>query len=369
LKEHEACPAARVLIVDDSALYRRLLTSIFAADHRFDVIGVAGNGREALDMARRLRPNLITLDVEMPVMSGPECLEALMAEIPTPVLMVSNLTHEGSDAAFACLQRGAVDVVLKPQAQPGADITAFATDVVARAAAVASAQVSAIHFRPRLDPVPARKQPESESGAQPRDGRPVGPGTPVVAIASSTGGPKALLELVPKLSAGLDAAFILVQHLPAGFSQRLAERLDKTCSITVREAGDGDCLSRGVAIVAPGGCHLELDARRRVVLSQNPPLWGVRPAANVTLSSVASRFGDRTIGVVLTGMGRDGAVGAKAIRAAGGMVLAQDEESSLVYGMPRAVADAGAANRIVSLSGMASAIAEAVEAILLRRAA
>jgi two-component system chemotaxis response regulator CheB len=364
----DPCLAARVLIVDDSALCRKLLKDILSADPRFEVVGVAHDGREALDMARSLHPDVITLDVEMPVMNGPECLEALMAEIPTPVLIVSSLTHEGSDAAIACLQRGAVDVILKPQG-PGAVTPAFAAEVVSKAAAAAFAQIGALPLRQDAEPVRPDARRENPACAKPPMGRPIGSTTAVVTIAASTGGPAALMELIPGLPADLDAAYVLVQHLPAGFSRRLAERLDRISAIAVREGADGDHLGPGLALLAPGGCHLELDGRRRVALNTDPPLWGVRPAADVTLNSVAHWFGNRSVAVVLTGMGRDGTVGARAVHSSGGTVLAQDKESSLVYGMPRAVAEAGAVDRVVPISKMAGAIADAVQAITARRAA
>lgn len=184
--------------------------------------------------------------------------------------------------------------------------------------------------------------------------------TVVVAIASSTGGPAALQEVIPRLPADLNAAYLIVQHIPAGFTRSLANRLDSASALTVREAQAGDALERGVALIAPGGRHLELDAQGRIALNDDPPLWGVRPAADVMMRAVAARFGSRAIGVVLTGMGCDGALGVKAIQGAGGLCLGQDEASSVVYGMPRAAFETGALAQVVALPDMAAAIARQI---------
>lgn len=188
----------------------------------------------------------------------------------------------------------------------------------------------------------------------------LGADTVVVAIASSTGGPAALQEVIPRLPADLNAAYLIVQHIPAGFTRSLASRLDSASALTVREAQAGDALERGVALIAPGGRHLELDAQGRIALNDDPPLWGVRPAADVMMRAVVARFGSRALGVVLTGMGCDGALGVKAIQGAGGLCLGQDEASSVVYGMPRAAFETGALAQVVALPDMAAAIARQI---------
>jgi two-component system chemotaxis response regulator CheB len=318
-----------------------------------------------------------------------------MQERPTPVVMVSSLTAEGADVTLACLQRGAVDFVLKPSGSISLDIATVGGEIVAKTRAAAGAQVQrpsaftlsrlaaqaaktglngAVPPRTNTPPLrlslPARPlsavasgaaAPARESPAQPAYQR-LEADTVVVAIASSTGGPAALQEVIPHLPADLNAAYLIVQHLPAGFTRSLASRLDHSSALTVREAQAGDALERGLVLIAPGGRHLELDAKGRVVLNDDPPLWGVRPAADVMMRAVAARFGPRALGVVLTGMGCDGALGVKAIKGAGGLCLAQDEASCVVYGMPRAAFETGVLAQVVPLPDMAAAIARQIAA-------
>lgn len=385
----------RVLVVDDSAFMRKMLSEILASAPDLEVVGTARDGEDALEKLRVLQPDVITLDVEMPRMNGMAFLEALMQERPTPVVMVSSLTAEGADVTLACLQRGAVDFVLKPSGSISLDIATVGGEIVAKTRAAAGAQVQrpsaftlsrlaaqaaktglngAVPPRTNTPPLrlslPARPlsavasgaaAPARESPAQPAYQR-LEADTVVVAIASSTGGPAALQEVIPHLPADLNAAYLIVQHLPAGFTRSLASRLDHSSALTVREAQAGDALERGLVLIAPGGRHLELDAKGRVVLNDDPPLWGVRPAADVMMRAVAARFGPRALGVVLTGMGCDGALGVKAIKGAGGLCLAQDEASCVVYGMPRAAFETGALAQVVPLPDMAAAIARQIAA-------
>lgn len=385
----------RVLIADDSAFMRKVLTEMLGAGHGIEVVGTARDGEDALSKARGLKPDVITLDVEMPNMNGIEFLEALIKELPIPVVMISSLTGEGADVTMACLQRGAVDFVLKPSGSISLDIDKRRDEILQKVRSAAGARVrvmpaSARLSKPVLPPTvagaPRFRTPDAAAPAPktgpagvepaaartvrtpfcilaetaPKKTEPLDRETIIVAIASSTGGPAALHEVIPLLPADLNAAYVLVQHLPAGFTASLANRLNHDSALAVREAKTGDSPQRGLVLIAPGAHHLALDAQGRVTLNDDPPLWGVRPAADVMMRSVSAVYGARGIGVVLTGMGRDGALGAKAIQQAGGICLAQDEATCVIYGMPRAAVEAGAVAQVVPLQEMAGAIGRVV---------
>ena len=349
----------RVLVIEDSALMRKLITQILSRDPDIEVVGTARDGEDGLNKVRELRPDVVTLDVEMPRLDGLGFLEAQMQAQPIPVVMVSSLTQEGADTALACLQRGAVDYVGKPSGAVSLDIAEIGAALVSKVRGAAMAKV-------RLPPAfPSGLTAASESrttrssllGA--RSAANTGDCC-VVVIAASTGGPAALQEILPYFDPAWNAAYLLVQHLPSSFTRIFAERLNTQCALDVREAAAGDGMERGTLLVAAGGRHLELDAQGRVAFSDKPTLWGVRPAADVTMCAAAARFGARTVGVVLTGMGRDGAKGAKAIRDAGGSCLAQDEATSVIFGMPGCAVEAGGISRLVPLPGMADALRETI---------
>lgn len=374
----ESAGRTRILVVDDSALMRKMLSEILSSAPELEVIGTARDGEEALEKAAALKPDVITLDVEMPRMNGIVCLEKLMAENPTRVVMVSSLTTEGAELTMACLLRGAIDFVPKPSGAISLNLTDSAQEIITKVQAAASARLRRpgtlpAEYRlrqmrksaplveppaptgqrpaPEMHPVRARENAPLSKSTQPIDAQ-----TIVVAIATSTGGPATLQELIPQLHTEPNAAYLLVQHMPPGFTQSLAERLNRTSRLAVREAKTGDSIERGLVLIAPGGHHLTVDAQGIVALNDEPPLWGVRPAADVLMHSVANHFGPRSLAVVLTGMGRDGALGAKAIVQAGGTCLAQDEATSVIYGMPRAALEVGAASQSVALGQMAAEI-------------
>ena len=359
----------RVLVVDDSALMRKLIAEILSGEPDIEVVGTARDGEDGLTKVRELRPDVVTLDVEMPRLDGLGFLEAQMREHPLPVVMVSSLTQEGADTALACLQRGAVDYVGKPSGSISLDIAAIGEALVSKVRGAAAAKVRpprtaspgliiASAGKTTLSSLSAGTAPlSSVTGA--RSAGKSGDFS-IVVIASSTGGPAALHEILPYLDPSWNAAYLLVQHLPQAFTRIFAERLNAQCALNIREAAAGDSLERGTLLLAPGGHHLELDAQGRVVFSDAPTLWGVRPAADIAMCAAAARFGTRTVGVVLTGMGRDGAKGAKAIQAAGGICLAQDAATSVVYGMPGEAVEAGGISRIVPLPGMADALREII---------
>lgn len=357
--------AVRALVVDDSAFMRKMISDILR-EGGVEVVGVAKNGREALDLVARLQPDVLTVDVEMPVMNGVELLTELMRTRPTPVVVLSSLTGQGGETSIRCLELGAVACLQKPSGSISLDIEQIGPDIVL--AVKAAARADRGRLRAVVSPagaVAAALRPISAVPGAPKsaDGEPLDPTDAVVLIASSTGGPGALQRVVPRLPADLPAAVLMVQHLPVGFTKPLADRLNASSQLAVREATEGDEPRRGLVLIAPAGTHMEMSSAGRLHMNQDPPIWGVRPAADVTFTTVAGRFQRRVVGAVLTGMGRDGALGAKAVRDNGGVCFAQDEATSVVWGMPRAAHEIGAADRLVPIDEIAQAITEAVLAV------
>lgn len=346
----------RVLVVDDSAFMRKVISDLLGRDPRLEVAGTARDGLEAMERVAVLHPDVITLDVEMPRLDGLSTLRAIMQRWPTPVVMVSSLTHEGAEATIGALALGAVDFVAKPSGTISLDMHTVGAELAAKVRAAARATP---RFRPAFAdlPVAAGRQPAGPGRA------PTGSvADRVVVIGASTGGPGALHHLLPRLPGTLPAAVLVVQHMPAGFTRSLAARLDNICSLQVSEAVAGELVAPGRVLVAPGGQHLVIAPDGRVQLNQDAPLHGVRPAVDVTLLSVAELWRERAVGVILTGMGSDGKRGMLALAAAGGRTIAESQETCVVYGMPRAVAQAGAAEQILPLHRIADALARLVTA-------
>lgn len=314
----------RVLVVDDSPFIRRVLTDWIKADAEFELVGTATNGQEAVELAASLKPDLMTLDIEMPVRDGLSALEEIMKSSPCPVLMVSSLTQEGAEATMRALSLGAVDFVPKPNGSSSLAFVGAKEEFLAKLRACVSANLKVVHRKPVVARAP-------KAGGSDR----------VVCIASSTGGPKALMTLWQSLPEDFPAAILLVQHMPAGFTQSLAKRLSSVGSVPCREAQHGDFVRPGAAYIAPGGYHMVVGSGGMIELNQDDPIHGVRPAADHLFESVAKVYGSKVLGVVLTGMGRDGAAGAKAVRDAGGSVFGEDESTCAIYGMPRAAKEVG----------------------------
>jgi two-component system, chemotaxis family, protein-glutamate methylesterase/glutaminase len=349
-----------VLVVDDSAFMRRLVRDILAGSE-FEVVGVARNGHDAIARVHRLEPDLVTLDVEMPELSGIDVLGYIMSEAPRPVVMLSAFTTAGAELSLRALDYGAVDIVAKPGGLQTAELDGLAERLLAalRAAADADLRNVRVHIALRAG------QPVSPPVPVPVP-RPLGAGTGVaaVAIAASTGGPRALAEVVPRLRAPLGAAVFVVQHMPAGFTALLARRLDAVSRLPVVEAVHGAQVEADRVYIAPGDFHMTVRREAgtaRIVLDREPPLRSLRPAADRTFASVAEVFGAATIGIVLTGMGRDGADGLAAIRGAGGQGAVQDRATSVVFGMPRVAA--AHADATLPLDAIAPWIEEAVAAL------
>jgi two-component system chemotaxis response regulator CheB len=313
------------------------------------VVGVARNGEEAVAKVEALRPDIVTLDVEMPVMDGLSALAEIMRRRPTRVVMLSSVTRHGAEETIRCLELGAIDFVCKPSGAISLDIGEVKDMLLAKLRMAALA---------RLVPGPLHEPHRRAALAQAPMERP--PARRVVVVGSSTGGPRALDEIIPSLPPDLPAAVLVVQHMPPGFTAAMAERLDGLSAVDVREASDGERLANGRALVAQGGRHMVATSEGRVHLRDDPPVWGVRPAADLLLTSAARIFGSRCVGVVLTGMGRDGAEGLRAIREAGGRTIAQDEATSVVYGMPAAAVAEGGVEVSVPLPHIADKIVELV---------
>jgi len=328
----------RVLVVDDSALMRQLISRMLE-QAGMDVVGTAKNGQEGLEEVKRLRPDVVTLDVEMPVMNGLEMLERLMRESPVPVVMISSLTKGQAPAAVKALSLGAVDVVGKPGGSISLDIATMQQEIVRKVRAAARAKVRQPSVSISRSQPPPRFKPRARRA----------PGC--VVVGSSTGGPSALSQLLPALPEDFPWPVLVVQHMPEGFTASLAARLNEMCRLRVQEAYEGANPSPGEVWIARAGKHLRFAADGRLTLGSDPPQRGVRPAVDVTLSSAADVWGKRTVGVILTGMGFDGVAGARRVKAAGGTVIAQDEATCVVYGMPRAVVETGLAD-VVSPLGL-----------------
>jgi len=350
----------RVLVVDDSAFMRHAVGRIIGEAGDLVVVGSAANGEEGLKMAAQLKPDVITLDVEMPVLDGPGMLRRLMAENPTRVVMLSSLTTEGAAVTLDALDAGAIDFVAKPGGSLSIDVGRVAQDLVAKVRAAAGMSAGAF--------LAHRHRAAQRVTAKPMLFAPAAPARPariggicsrrLVVIASSTGGPAALNAVVPRLPGKLGVGILLVQHMPPGFTAQLAARLDASGNIPVHEAAGNDLIVDDEALIAPGDFHMITSISGRIQLSSLPPVNAVRPAADVTLQAVAPIWRERLLCVVLTGMGQDGRDGAKAVKSHGGMVFAQDRDSSTVWGMPGSVVEAGLADRILPLERMADAIAQ-----------
>jgi len=343
----------RVLIVDDSAFMRRVTSQIIESSGEFVVAGTARNGVDALKQIREVHPDIVTLDVDMPEMDGLSALGFIMGQMPVPVVMLSaGTTSSGQEATLRALELGAVDFVLKPSGSISLDLGAVASRLLAALRGAATANLAAVRVAPR----DSSGRPALRGGASVR-------AINAVVIASSTGGPRALATVVPDLPADLPAAVLVVQHMPAGFTRSLANRLDRAGPMPFAEAEDGEPIVHGRGYIAPGGLHMSVKESASgpcVSLENGPTLWGVRPAADILFRSAAKIFGASTVAVVLTGMGRDGAEGTRVIRQAGGRAVIQDRDSATIFGMPQAALNHAGAERVTPLTEIGATITELI---------
>ena len=372
----------KVLVVDDSGFFRRRVSEILSADPTIQVIGTATNGKEAIDQALALKPDVITMDYEMPLMDGITAVRHIMQRCPTPVLMFSSLTHEGARVTLDALDAGAVDFLPKnfedisrnpekvkqmlcekvhsisrsnrrlssysapapaaPTPAPRPGLGGF----VAPAPAVAPVRTTPIASRGGPAPTPAAAAPKRKAYK-------------LVAIGTSTGGPVALQRVLTQLPGNFPAPIVLVQHMPAAFTKAFAERLDKLCRISVKEAEDGDILRPGLALLAPGGKQMMIDGRGAVRILPGDERLNYKPCVDITFGSAAKSFGDKVLAVVLTGMGADGREGARLLKQGGSQVWAQDEASCVIYGMPMAIVKANLADAVYGLDDIGKHLVEA----------
>lgn len=355
-------PKIRVLIVDDSVVIRRIVSDIINSDPDLEVAGIAANGRIALDKINQINPDIMTLDVEMPEMDGLQTLAALRKTHPKlPVIMFSTLTERGGVTTLEALSLGASDYVTKPAnvGKIGEGIARVRDDLVPKIKALCGYR--SITATPAASAV-TRVVPKPTSAVAIAARAPLAP-IEIVAIGVSTGGPNALAEVMPGLPANFPVPIVIVQHMPPVFTRLLAERLNANCPLTIREGAAGQELKAGEVWIAPGNYHMVLEkiaTGSRIALQQEAPENSCRPAVDVLFRSVARIYGGSTLAVILTGMGQDGLRGCELIREAGGQVLAQDEASSVVWGMPGFVANAGLADRVLPLGQIAGEISRRV---------
>ncbi len=338
----------KVLVVDDSALMRKMIPQILSSDPDIEVVGTAMDGLFALKKMKELRPDVVTLDVSMPRMDGIETLRHIMEDFGTPAIIVSSLAQQDTELTFQALEIGAFDFVTKPQDAISVHITEIGSELTAKVKAAHENPLARLRMvRTRPVPVPEKKQ-LPVAGVRSVDR--------LLAVGISTGGPNALSFLLPQLPKNFPAGILIVQHMPAGFTEMFAARLNAACQIEVKEARDGDLVLPGRALIAPGNRHLKIKRMALgtiAVLSDAPPVSGHRPSADVLFRSVAAEYGNGVTGVIMTGMGSDGADGIGEIKARGGMTVAQDEGSCIVFGMPKVAIERDNIAKIVSLKDMA----------------
>jgi len=335
-----------VLVVDDSSIMRRMIIDILNSHPIINVIGYAVDGREALVKLEKLKPDVITLDVEMPFMNGLETLKEIRKIRPTPTVMLSSLTSAGAEVTMQALEFGAIDFIQKPE--NSINMRNIEKEIISKVLIAALSQnKSSFHHSVFKHEMPTIKTTRKVSRVK------------TVVIGSSTGGPQALREVIPYIPKDLPAQIMVVQHMPSNFTEMLAQRLNRISELTVKHTKEGDSLEAGQVFVAPGNYHMCVE-NNIIKLNQDPQIWGVRPAVDVTLISAAKTYKEDLICVIMTGMGRDGTKGAEIVRKNGGYCIAQDESTSVIYGMPKCVIDAGHANEVVPLHKIANAIVNAV---------
>lgn len=374
--------AVKVLVVDDSGFFRRRVSEILSADPNIQVVGTATNGKEAIDQALALKPDVITMDYEMPMMDGITAVRHIMQRCPTPVLMFSSLTHEGARVTLDALDAGAVDFLPKnfedisrnpdkvkqllcekihtiSRSNRRAATYSAPAPVVAPVAPTAPSSVGSYGSSAPARPAPIPIRTPAPASSAPSSPAPKRKAYKLVAIGTSTGGPVALQRVLTQLPASFPAPIVLIQHMPAAFTKAFAERLDKLCRITIKEAEDGDILRPGLALLAPGGKQMMIDGRGAVKILPGDERLNYKPCVDITFGSAAKSYGDKVLAVVLTGMGADGREGARLLKQGGSSIWAQDEASCVIYGMPMAIVKAELADAVYGLDEIGKHLVEA----------
>ncbi|ACV24460.1 protein-glutamate methylesterase/protein-glutamine glutaminase [Methanocaldococcus fervens] len=363
----------RVLVVDDSAFMRKVISDILNSDPEIEVVGTAKDGVEAVELTQKLKPDVITMDVEMPRMNGLEAVKKIMEIQPTPIVMLSALTREGSKTTFEALESGAVDFIPKPSGSISLDIRKIGEEIIKKVKEAAKAKV--VKKIPTITkPKPATEDTGIKATTPQISLAMEGLGVPdsklkemCVIIGSSTGGPPVVTEIISKLPGRMPPIFV-VQHMPQGFTKLFAERMNQVSKLNVKEAEDGERVMPGYVYVAPGDYHMLLRKRGDNVYiyldDQMPKVNGTRPAVDITAEAVADVYGGKSVGVILTGIGKDGAYGFKKIKEKGGKIIAQDGKTCVVFGMPKAVIDLGIADLVLPPSEIPKAIVKFCKEIL-----
>ncbi|MGH1371875.1 MAG: protein-glutamate methylesterase/protein-glutamine glutaminase [Cellvibrionaceae bacterium] len=366
----------KVLIVDDSNFFQQRLREMLNEHPDLNVVGLASNGRDAVDKAKNLKPDLITMDYEMPVMDGVTAVRQIMAERPIPILMFSSLTYEGARTTLDALDAGAVDFLPKNFSEISSNSVSLKKKLHSRLLAIAKPKLSAAPASPepsikatgaarfsrqaKTSEIKARENREPVASEARGKSHSIKGRVKLLVVGASTGGPVALAEVLTKLPANFPVPVVLVQHMPENFTKPFAERLDRQCNIAVREAIDGDKLKPGLALLAPGGKQLIFDKRGGVKVIEGDDRVNYKPSVDIAFGSAANVYGDKTLGVVLTGMGSDGCDGARLIKQSDGLIWSQDQESSVIYGMPMAVAKAKLTDRVLSLGSIGPALVKEI---------
>ena len=345
----------RVMIVDDSPFMRKILTDILKLDEEIIVVGEAKNGKEALEKIPLYKPDLITLDVEMPVMDGITTLKHIVKEYKLPVIMISSLTMEGAELTIKALEDGAVDFIPKPKNIFNLSSETIKYEVINKIKAAAKSKINIKYSQEGV--LETNKKPKKTIAPIKKDYE------YIIAIGTSTGGPRALQNVLPLIPANINGTIVVVQHMPPKFTKSLSERLNNLSDIMVKEGEEGDILQRGCCYIAPGDYHMRIynkGGKYTIGLSQEPPIKGLRPTVDLLMESVAKLENLKKVGVIMTGMGSDGSKGIVDIKKSNGYTIAQDEETSVVFGMPKAAIETKHIDKIVSLDDIAYEITSIV---------
>jgi two-component system chemotaxis response regulator CheB len=337
----------KVLIVDDSAFARYTISKNICSDGNIEIMGTSHDGYDAIKKVKLLKPDVVTMDIQMPHLDGLQALEKIMSDCPTPTIMLSSLTSEGAEATIKALELGAVDFFLKPSLTDLNDKDLLFNELIKKIKYASGANINRLTGNREI----IYKKESTDSGSFSKSVKTeYSDITKLIIIASSTGGPRSLYQIIPTIPSNIPAAILIVQHMPPKFTATMAERLNELSAIDIKEAQTGDEIIEGRALIAPGGYHMIVGKNKKILITEDKPRSGLRPAVDVTMESAVNVYGRHCTGVILTGMGHDGTEGASLIKAAGGTVLAQDEESCVVFGMPRSVIENGLANKVVPLN-------------------